>query len=325
MRTRTASLSLLEAEADATEEFRIAVLSGLARPVKAIPSKFFYDAEGSWLFEQICELDEYYLTRAETEILSERASAIASVLPGGVALLEFGSGASVKVRLLLDTLDRPACYVPIDISREHLLAAAESLSRDYPELAVSPLHADFTRPFRLPKMLPNGPRLGFFPGSTIGNFHPAEATRMLARLADRLGSAGWLLIGVDLKKDPRVLHAAYNDSAGITAAFNLNLLARINRELGGTFDLDGFQHLAVYNAEAGRVEMYLTSRCAQTASVDGRVFRFRAGENVHTENSYKYSLSEFRDLAAATGYLPVAVWCDSRALFSVHLLAVAPR
>jgi dimethylhistidine N-methyltransferase len=322
---RSAGSLTLEAEVDATEEFRTAVLTGLSRPHKQIPSKFFYDAEGSRLFERICELDEYYPTRAETEILAEKAGAIASLLPRGVVLLEFGSGASVKVRLLLDALDRPACYVPIDISREHLLAAAESLSRDYPELAVSPLYADFTHPFRLPKTLPDGPRLGFFPGSTIGNFHPPEATRMLARFADRLGSAGWLLIGVDLKKDPRVLHAAYNDSTGITAAFNLNLLARINRELGGTFDLDGFRHRAVYDAEAGRIEMYLTSRHAQSARVDGRVFHFRAGESIHTENSYKYSLAEFRDLAVAAGYLPAAFWCDSQALFSVHLLTVAPR
>jgi L-histidine N-alpha-methyltransferase len=321
---RAAGSLTLEAEVDATEEFRTAVLTGLSRPHKQIPSKFFYDAEGSRLFERICELDEYYPTRAETEILTEEAGAIASLLPRGVVLLEFGSGASVKVRLLLDALDRPACYVPIDISREHLLAAAESLSRDYPELTVSPLHADFTRPFRLPKTLPDGPRLGFFPGSTIGNFHPPQVKRMLTRFADRLGSAGWLLIGVDLKKDPRILHAAYNDPTGVTAAFNLNLLARINRELGGTFDLDGFRHRALYNADAGRIEMYLTSRRAQTARVDGRVFHFRAGESIHTENSYKYSLTEFRDLAVAAGYLPAGLWCDAQALFSVQLFFICP-
>lgn len=321
----TASSPTLEADVDAIEEFRSAVLTGLSRTHKQIPSKFFYDAEGSRLFERICELDEYYLTRAETEILAENAAAIASMVPEGVVLLEFGSGASVKVRSLLDALDRPACYVPIDISREHLLTAAETLSRDYPELAVSPLHADFTRPFLLPKTPADGPRLGFFPGSTIGNFHPPEAARMLARFADRLGSAGCLLIGVDLKKDARVLHAAYNDRMGITAAFNLNLLARINRELDGTFDLVGFRHRAVYDADAGRIEMYLTSRHAQSARVDGRVFHFRAGESIHTENSYKYSLAEFRDLAVAAGYSPAAFWCDSRGLFSVHLLCVCRR
>lgn len=323
--SRAARPLTLEADVDATEEFRSAVIAGLSGPRKQIPSKFFYDSEGSRLFQRICELDEYYLTRAETEILEARAGDIASMLPAGVILLEFGSGASVKVRLLLDALDRAACYIPIDISREHLLTSAESLSRDYPELTVSPLYADFTRPFRLPKTLAEAPRLGFFPGSTIGNFHPPEATRMLARFADRLGSAGSLLIGVDLKKDPRVLHAAYNDSRGITAAFNLNLLTRINRELDGTFDLDGFRHRAVYHPEAGRIEMYLTSRHAQSARVDGRVFHFRAGESIHTENSYKYSLTEFRDLAVAAGYLPAAFWWDSQALFSVHLLSVRPR
>jgi L-histidine Nalpha-methyltransferase len=317
--------SVLEAEIDAKDEFRTAVLAGLAGPVKQIPSKFFYDAKGSRLFERICELEEYYLTRAETEVLTLRAREIAALVPAGVVLLEFGSGASLKVRLLLDALDQPRCYVPIDISREHMLAAAESLSRDYPTIVVSPMYADFARAFHLPQTLPDGPRLGFFPGSTIGNFHPPEAMRMLARFADRLGPGGWLLIGVDLKKEARVLHAAYNDAAGVTAAFNLNLLARINGELGGTFDLDGFRHRAVYNAEAGRIEMYLTSRHAQTASVHGRVFRFRAGESIHTENSYKYSLTEFEDLAVAAGYRRAAAWCDSQALFSVHLLFVCPR
>ncbi len=323
MGSPAAGLCLLEAETDPANEFRTAVLAGLGKPRKEIPSKFFYDHEGSRLFEKICALQEYYPTRAETEILTERADEIAALLPEGVALIEFGSGASVKVRLLLDALHQARCYVPLDISREHLLAAAESLSRDYPAIAVSPVYADFTRPFRLPDTLPPGPRLGFFPGSTIGNFHPPDATRMLARFAARLAPQGWLLIGVDLKKDLRILHAAYNDSAGVTAAFNLNLLARINRELGGTFDVAGFRHRAIYNGDAGRIEMYLTSRHAQKASVAGRVFRFEAGEDIHTENSYKYSLPEFRGLAVAAGYHPTAVWCDAAGLFSVHLLAVA--
>lgn len=318
-----AGLCLLEAETDPANEFRAAVLAGLSKRKKEIPSKFFYDHEGSRLFEKICALQEYYPTRAETEILTERADEIAALLPEGVVLIEFGSGASVKVRLLLDALHRAGCYVPLDISREHLLAAAESLSRDYPSIPVSPVYADFTRPFHLPDTLPPGPRLGFFPGSTIGNFHPPEATRMLVRFAHRLAPEGWLLIGVDLKKDPQILHAAYNDSAGVTAAFNLNLLARINRELDGTFDLAGFRHRAIYNGVAGRIEMYLTSRHAQKVSVAGRVFRFEAGEDVHTENSYKYSLPEFRRLAVAAGYRPTAVWCDAAGLFSVHLLAVA--
>jgi dimethylhistidine N-methyltransferase len=318
-----ADLCVLEAEIDPVDEFRTAVIAGLSKRNKEIPSKFFYDFEGSLLFEQICETEEYYPTRAETEILTERTGEIAALLPEGVVLLEFGSGASLKVRLLLDALDRPRCYVPIDISREHLLAAAESLSRDYSAIAVSPVYADFTRPFRLPDTLPPGPRVGFFPGSTIGNFHPPEATRMLARFADQLGPDGRLLIGVDLKKNPDILHAAYNDAAGVTAAFNLNLLARINRELDGTFNLAGFRHRAIYNADAGRIEMYLRSRDAQTAGIAGREFRFQPGECIHTENSYKYSLSEFRRMAAAAGYRPTRVWCDPADLFSVHLLAVA--
>jgi dimethylhistidine N-methyltransferase len=325
MPTSAESLCVLDAEIDIEQGFRTAVLSGLSRPVKQIPSKFFYDAEGSRLFEKICTLDEYYPTRAETEILTDRADEIAALLPEGMVLLEFGSGASLKVRLLLDALDRPRCYVPIDISREHLLAAANSLSRDYRTIPVSPVYADFTRPFRLPDAVPAGPRLGFFPGSTIGNFHPPEATHILARFAERLGPGGWLLIGVDLKKDHHILHAAYNDVAGVTAAFNLNLLTRINRELDGSFDLDGFRHRAVYNTDAGRIEMYLMSRHTQVASVAGRTFRFRAGESIHTENSYKYSLPEFSRLAVSAGYRPAAVWCDSAGLFSVHLLAVEAR
>jgi dimethylhistidine N-methyltransferase len=318
------SVCVPEADIDIKQEFRTAVLSGLARPVKQIPSKFFYDAEGSRLFEKICTLDEYYPTRAETEILTDRADEIAALLPEGVVLLEFGSGASLKVRLLLNAL-RPRCYVPIDISREHLLAAADSLSRDYRAIAVSPVCADFTHPFRLPDAVPARPRLGFFPGSTIGNFHPPEAAHILARFAEQLGPGGWLLIGVDLKKDHHILHAAYNDAAGVTAAFNLNLLARINRELDGSFDVGGFRHRAVYNTDAGRIEMYLMSRHTQGASVAGRTFRFRAGESIHTENSYKYSLPEFSRLAVSAGYRSAAVWCDSAGLFSVHLLAVNAR
>jgi L-histidine N-alpha-methyltransferase len=322
MPTSAESVCVLEAEIEIEQEFRTAVLSGLARPCKQIPSKFFYDAEGSRLFEKICRLEEYYPTRAETEILTDRAEEIAASLPEGVVLLEFGSGASLKVRLLLDALGRPRSYVPIDISREHLLAAASSLSRDYRAIAVSPVYADFTRPFRLPDTLPAGPRLGFFPGSTLGNFHPPEALHILARFAERLGPGGWLLIGVDLKKDRHILHAAYNDAAGVTAAFNLNVLARINRELDGSFDLEGFYHRAVYNSDAGRIEMYLMSRHAQGARVAGRAFRFRAGEGIHTENSYKYSLPEFSRLAVSAGYRPAAMWCDSAGLFSVHLLEV---
>lgn len=316
-------ICVLDPESHAVDELREAVSTGLAAPLKYIPSKFFYDAEGSRLFERICALDEYYPTRVESEILTHRAGEIAALVPPGAVLLEFGSGASRKVRVLLDALRQPRGYVPIDISREHLLASAEALSQDYPKIAVLPVCADFARPFRLPDGVPMGPRLGFFPGSTIGNFHPPDAAKMLSRFAKLLSPGGWLLIGVDLKKAVRTLHAAYNDREGVTAAFNVNLLARINRELGGTFDLTGFRHRAVYNAEAGRIEMYLMSLKEQVASVAGRTFRFRAGESIHTENSYKYSVPEFQTLAVGAGYKSEAVWCDPASLFSVHLLATA--
>lgn len=318
------ALALAEGGADQQEheEFRDAVLSGLARPRKAIPSTYFYDAEGSRLFERICELEEYYPTRTEIGILRDNAGAIAAALPERSLLVEFGSGASVKVRLLLDALDRPAGYVPIDISREHLLASAAALAADYPDIAVLPVCADFTRTFRLPRALPECPRVGFFPGSTIGNFHPHEAVRLLAGFAARLGRGGRLLIGADLKKDERILHAAYDDAQGVTAAFNRNLLVRINRELGGTFDPAAFAHRAVYDARTGRVEMHLVSPSAHSVRVAGRTFRFAAGETIHTENSYKYSVEDFHAIAAAAGWRPEAVWIDPAQLFSVHLLAV---
>lgn len=304
------------------EPFLDAVLDGLSRPHKEIPCKFFYDANGSRLFERICELDEYYPTRTELDILAEHGDVLASLLPARPLLVEFGSGASVKIRRLLDALDRPAGYVPIDISRDHLLDAAAQVAADYPDMPVRPVHADFTRPFHLPDDLPEGPRIGFFPGSTIGNFHPANAVRMLEDFAAALAARCWLLVGVDLKKEPRILHAAYNDAAQVTAAFNLNLLARINRELDGNFDLDGFRHQATYNAAAGRIEMYLVSCREQQVRVGGRRFHFRTDERIHTENSYKYTLDEFRLIAVAAGYSPVAAFTDPRQLFSVHLLVV---
>lgn len=321
--TNSARRTAVDVPDEVTEDpFLQAVVDGLSRSRKAIPSKFFYDAEGSRLFERICELDEYYPTRTELAILDEQSDALASLLPECAVLVEFGSGASVKVRLLLDALDQPAGYVPIDISREHLLNAAAHLATDYPALTVAPVHADFAGPFGMPDDLPAGPRVGFFPGSTIGNFHPAEAVAVLQGFAEALDGRGQLLIGVDLKKDPRTLNAAYNDAAGITAAFNLNLLARINRELDGSFDLAGFRHHATYNAAAGRVEMHLVSQREQQVRIAGRCVHFRAGERIHTENSYKYTLDEFRLIAVAAGYTPVAAFTDPRQLFSVHLLEV---
>lgn len=308
----------------ADPHFRDAVLRGLAHSPKSLPCKYFYDARGSHLFERICELDEYYPTRTETAILRSGMADIVARLPARAVLVEFGSGASVKVRMLLDQMREPVAYVPVDISEEHLLAAAQSLSRDYPDVQVFPVAADFTHPFRWPVDLPEGPRVGFFPGSTIGNFSPHEAEGILYEYARRLGPVSWLLIGVDLRKREETLLAAYNDAAGVTAEFNLNLLTRINRELGGTFDLDRFEHQAIWNHEAGRIEMHLVSRASQTVRVDGQVVAFRAGETIHTENSYKFTVDGFHTIAAGAGYRPLAVWTDPDKLFSVHLLATFP-
>jgi len=299
--------------------FRDAVLCGLARARKAIPCKFFYDARGSWLFEEICQLPEYYPTRTEIAILEENSSDIAAQMGSHCRLIEFGSGASQKVRILLRALDRPAAYVPVDISREHLRDAAASLAEDFPSVPVIAVCADYTRPFSLPP-LPGarGKRVGFFPGSTIGNFEPDAAVAFLANYASVLGPGGEMLIGVDLKKDSEILDAAYNDRAGVTAAFNLNLLERINRELDGDLDIDQFEHVAFYNEAEGRVEIYIRSLPDQEARIAGRRFCFAKDELTHTEYSYKYSVEEFRALAADAGFRPVDTWTDPAELFSVH-------
>jgi len=303
------------------ESFRDAVLNGLGRARKAIPCKFFYDARGSALFEEICRLPEYYPTRTEIGILGENSGDIAAQMGPHCRLIEFGSGASYKVRILLEALDRPAAYVPVDISREHLRDAASSLAEDFPSVPVIAVCADYTRPFPLPP-LPGakGKRVGFFPGSTIGNFEPDAAVAFLANYARILGPGGEMLIGVDLKKDPEILDAAYNDRAGVTAAFNLNLLDRINRELDGELDLDRFEHHAFYNPAAGRVELYLKSLAEQSVRVAGRRFHFAEGELTHTENSYKYAIPEFQALAARAGFRTVHTWTDRADLFSVHYL-----
>ena len=301
------------------ESFRDAVLKGLARPRKAIPCKFFYDARGSALFEDICRLPEYYPTRTEISILEGNADEIAAQMGPHCRIIEFDSGASHKARILLHALDRPAAYMPVDISRDHLREAAASLSEDFPELPVIAVCADYTRPFRLPPLAgPSGKRVGFFPGSTIGNFEPGAAEDFLANCAGILGSGGEMLIGVDLKKDARILDAAYNDRAGVTAAFNLNLIERINRELDGDLDIDLFEHVAFYNEAEGRVEIYIRAVADQYASIAGRRFAFVAGELIHTEYSYKYAVPEFRALAACAGFRPVDTWTDPAELFSVH-------
>lgn len=310
--------------APARRKFRNDVWRGLARRQKAIPAKYFYDARGAGLFERICDLDEYYLTRAETAILQENAADVAASLPAGAVIVELGSGAGRKIEILLAALAEPGAYVPVDLSREQLLAAAATIRDRYPGIDVIPVCADFVAGFRLPSALPAGPRVGFFPGSTIGNLDPPAAVRFLGGLARELTEGSFLVIGVDLKKDAAVLRRAYDDAAGVTAAFNLNLLVRINRELDGTFDLGGFVHRADYNARAGRIEMHLESCREQEAAVAGRTFRFRPGETIHTENSYKYHVAEFRDLAGRAGLVPVKTWSDSGEMFAVHLLRV-PR
>lgn len=302
-----------------TEEFRAAVLDGLRQDPKCIPSKYLYDATGSRLFDEITTLDEYYPTRTELRILGTRAQEIARMAGAGITLVEFGSGSAHKVRLLLEALDRPRAYVPIDIARGQLLAASRALAHDYSGLSVLPIHADFTCPIELPRLGP-GRRVGFFPGSTIGNFTPEEAIEFLRNAGRSLGPGSGMVIGVDLKKDPAILHDAYNDRAGVTAAFNLNLLARINRELGGTFDLGRFRHRAVYARDKGRIEMHLESKVDHTVTVDGRSFDLAAGETIHTENSYKYTREGFAALAATGGWDSAACWIDPAGLFSVHFL-----
>ena len=305
------------------EDFRVAALAGLAQPQKQLPAKFFYDARGSQLFDQICELPSYYPTRTEIGLLQRHAGEIAEAAGRDAILVEFGSGSSRKVRILLDALEAPAGYVPIDISRAHLMSAAQALAEDYPELPVLAICADYTRDFALPDDLPEGLPLGFFPGSTLGNFAPAEAARFLKRIAGLVGPGGGLLIGIDLQKDEAILHAAYNDPEGVTAAFNLNLLQRMQRELGAELDLAGFRHEAHYNRARGCVEMHLVSRRRQRIVIGDRGFDLEQGETIHTEDSRKYTLDSFRAQAQAAGWRPLEAWVDDRRLFSLHYLVAA--
>jgi dimethylhistidine N-methyltransferase len=310
--------------APSEENFRDAVFAGLNRTPKSLPCKFFYDERGSELFVRICEVPEYYLTRTEIAILEEFAGAIARQIGAHCRLVEFGSGASVKVRILLAALDRPAAYIPVDISRELLREAAAQLAADFPGLPVVAVCADYTRPFQLPPVAGSpGKRVGFFPGSTIGNFEPEAVVRFLRNCAELLGPKGEMLVGADLKKDPAILDAAYNDRAGTNAAFNLNLLERINRELGGDLNTDRFAHVAFYNAEQGRMELYLKSLADQRATIAGRRFRFAAEELIHTENSYKFAVDEFHALAERAGFAPVHTWTDRNELFGVYYLRQA--
>lgn len=309
--------------------FADALHAALAQRPKRISPKWFYDERGSELFEAICELPEYYPTRTELALLEAHADEIAALIGPHAEVVEFGAGASRKVRLLLDALAKPRRYLPIDISGEHLEVSVEPLRRDYPKLLVTPLAADFTLPLRLPPMADAAQaRIGFFPGSSIGNFEPAEAGALLTRFATMLRGGETrqrgLLVGVDLVKAPTLLHAAYNDAAGVTSQFNLNLLARANREADADFDLARFEHYAFYQPERQRIEMHLLSSDAQTVQVDGRSYAFEAGESLHTERSYKYTVAQFQALARKAGFVPDRVWCDPDQLFSLHWLVLPP-
>lgn len=299
------------------------VLAGLAATPRTLPPKYFYDAAGSALFDRICTLPEYYPTRTERRILAERAPEIARHMGPHADLIEFGAGSLTKVRILLDAFSAAAAprrYLPVDISAGHLQAAAGRLRADYPGLVVQAVVADYTLALILPEDgAVAGKRVGFFPGSSIGNFLPDEALAFL-QLAARLLRGGGLLVGVDLVKEPARLHAAYNDAQGVTAAFNLNLLRRINLELGGDFDLDGFAHHACYDPVRRRIEMHLISRRTQRVRIGEETFLFNEGDSIHTENSHKYTVDGFRALAMKAGFRPGPAWTDEERLFSVHWL-----
>jgi dimethylhistidine N-methyltransferase len=303
-------------------EFHADVVTGLSRRPRRLPCKYFYDQRGSHLFDRICQLDEYYPTRTELAIMQKHAGAMAAATGYGASLIELGSGSSLKTRLLLDALPDLASYVPVDISREHLQSSALRLARSYPRLSIKPVAADFTRDFYVPQAALGRKRVVYFPGSTIGNFRPADAQRLLQNIARLAGSGGGLLIGIDLVKDRNLLIAAYNDAAGVTAEFNLNLLDRINRELSGTFDLDAFRHQAIYNGARQRIEMHLVSTQSQSARVGDRRFRFELGETICTEFSHKYTIDQFAALAAPAALRLQHVWTDERRWFAVLYFTV---
>lgn len=320
MRDSTSSATIAQQQ---ESDFADALLAGLTASQKSIPCRFLYDAAGSALFERITALPEYYPTRTETRILRERAGEIARDAAPGNVLIEFGSGSSTKTELLLAELNRLYAYVPIDISHTALSDAQARIKRRFPGLRVLPVCGDFSQALALPAEIDGRPRLGFFPGSTIGNLTEAAAVKLLANMARILGSGARLVIGADLKKDLRRLIRAYDDEEGVTAAFNLNLLKRANRELEADFDVGQFDHLAIWDEGHGRVELYLVSQAEQTVNVLGRRIAFAAGERIHTEHSHKYDIAGFHALAAKAGWQALKVWTDAEALFSVHVLEAA--
>lgn len=311
------SNSLLDFE-PATTTFLEEVMEGLSAEEKYLSCKYFYDARGSKLFERICQLDEYYLTRSELAIMQQFAPEMADQIGPGTMLVEYGSGSSVKTRLLLDALQDLVAYVPIDISRRHLQESAKELSAVYPQVEVLPVCADFTTEFELP-VPARGPSHSeiYFPGSTIGNFQPADAAMLLGHFAQLCGTGGGLLIGIDLKKDVETIEAAYNDRQGVTAEFNLNLLHRCNRELGADFAVDQFRHEATYNEVEGRIEMHLVSQRDQSVRIGNETFEFERGERVCTEYSHKYAIEEFEQIAAGAGFVLAHKWTDAQRNFAV--------
>ncbi len=311
------------ANAVSNPEFAADVVAGLTDRPKHLSPKYFYDERGSELFEEIKALPEYYPTRTEIAILRDNAAAIARHCPDNAALIEFGTGSMAKARLILEAAANLTGYVPVDISAAFLAREAEQLRHDLPNLKILPVAADFTQAFDLPAGMRGCPRVGFFPGSTIGNFEPHEAARFLHHAAQLLGPDASLIIGVDLVKDVEVLRAAYNDSAGVTAEFNLNILHRINRELGADIDVGTFRHCAFYNRDRHRIEMHLASRISQKLRVCGHAIEFRRGETVHTESSYKYTPDSFQCLVAGAGWRAAETWLDANRYFSVCALTRA--
>jgi dimethylhistidine N-methyltransferase len=299
------------------------VIAGLSSDPRTLPCKYFYDERGAALFQKICELAEYYITRTEIDILGRYRAEIASQLGPNIELIGLGTGAGTKTRILIEALEKPAVYVPIDISEKQLRKSSMVFQKIFPNLEILPVCADYLQPVVLPSSRHKPARnVVYFPGSTIGNFEPNEALEFLRRIANVSGRGGGLLIGVDLQKDQSVIEAAYNDRAGVTAEFNLNLLAHINRETGANFDLSGWQHRGIYNAEAGRIEMYLISTTDQTVRIQDRQFRFRAGEKILTEHSYKHTPEGFIALARQAGFDFVKLWTDDAGLFGVFYFVI---
>jgi dimethylhistidine N-methyltransferase len=318
MGQRAPAVAIAKNAAATLAECRNEILDGLTAPQKRLSPKFLYDERGSQLFEQICTLPEYYPTRTELGLLRANAADLAALVGPRAQVVELGAGSSLKARLLLEALAEPESYFPVDISADYLADQAGEIAAAYPQLAVHPVLADFTRPFALPRRLVRERTLVFFPGSTIGNLSRVRASALLASIAERIG--GTLLLGVDVCHDPVALHAAYNDSRGVTAAFNLNLLARLNRELGADFDLEAFEHSAVFDGDNARIEMRLVSRRAQTVSVAGVAIPFRAGEYIISEHSHKYWPSEISALACAAGFNVSRSWIDEDCRFGVYYL-----